>query len=276
MSDEGTAAARSRRWLVVRAVIVVAAALAWTSLFWFLPLQRSLAPLGQASQAITSAIAAATGLAKPWTWVVKSWLLAGVVVVVAARRRGGRRVGLALPTGTGMRLTLLALIVALPLQVLLGLDPAMPAFYRAFFGEKGASWVAANALVLVVEHMFIEGAVLALALPAGLPDVDQRPRRGLLGLGALGALGLGPLVDPSAPGPRTWLGVPREAWPAIVGQGLVFGCIHFTKAPSELVSAFPGGLAVGWLTVRTGSIWPAASLHLGTGAVVLATMWLSR
>jgi membrane protease YdiL (CAAX protease family) len=70
--------------------------------------------------------------------------------------------------------------------------------------------------------------------------------------------------------------VPAAAWPAIVGQGLVFGCIHFTKAPSELLSAFPGGVSVGWLTVRTGSIWPAAALHLGTGAVVLATMWLSR
>jgi hypothetical protein len=264
------------RRVVARAAFVVVLALAWTSLFWFLPPQRMVPSLGAASNAMSAAIVAVTGLAKPWPWVVKSWLLAGVVVVVAARLRGGRRTGLGLPSGVGLRLTLVALLVALPVQVALGMDPAMPAYYRAFFGDRGASWIAANAAVMVVEHMFIEGAVLALALPGGLPDVDERARRGLFGLRALGRVGLGRLVDVGAPGPRTWLGVPAVAWPAIVGQGLVFGCIHFTKAPSELVSAFPGGVAVGWLTVRTGSVWPAAALHLGTGAVVLATMTLTR
>jgi hypothetical protein len=262
--------------LLGRAALVVAVALAWASLFWFLPPQKAWPALQRASEAIGAMIVEASGLRRPWVWVVKSWLLAGVVVAATARWHGGRRTGLLRPSAAGMRLTLLCLLVALPAQIALGLDPAMPAYYRAFFGDRGSSWIAANALVMVVEHMFIEGAVLALALPAGLPDVDERPRRGFFGWRALGAAGLGPLVDPAAPGPRTWLGIPVEAWPAVVGQGLVFGCIHFTKAPSELVSAFPGGVAVGWLTVRTGSVWPAATLHLGTGAVVLGTMLLAR
>jgi hypothetical protein len=175
-----------------------------------------------------------------------------------------------------VRLLVTALVVALPFQIALGLDPAVARYYRMLFGAQGAAWIVANGLVMLVEHLFIEGAVLALALPHGLPDVDERPRRGLFGWRALGALGLGPVVDATAPGPCTFLAVPVDAWPALVAQGIVFGCIHFTKAPSELGGAFPGGVAVGWLTVRTGSVWPAATLHLVTGGVVVATLMLVR
>jgi hypothetical protein len=262
--------------LVARAAVVVVVALAWASLFWFVPPQRAFPFVDAAADAVHDAIRALTGLKRPWLWVAKGWLMAGVVVVVVAALHGGRRTGLSLPTSTGVRLLATALVVALPFQIALGLDPAVARYYRSFFGAHGGSWIAANGLVMLVEHMFIEGAVLSMALPAGLPAVDERPRRGFFGLPALGSLGLGRLVDETAPGPRTFLAVPVEAWPAIVGQGLVFGCIHFSKAPSELVTAFPGGIAVGWLTVRTGSVWPAATLHLVTGAVVVATLALNR
>lgn len=265
--------------LVARAVVVVVVALAWASLFWFVPPQRAFPVVDHAADAVQDVVRAVTGLQRPWLWVAKSWLLAGVVVVAVAALHGSRRTGLALPSTTGLRLLAAALVVALPFQVALGLDPAVARYYRTFFGDHGASWIAANGLVMLVEHMFIEGAVLSLALPAGLPDVDERPRRGLLGRFGrrfFGALGLGRLDDETAPGPRTFLAVPVDAWPAIVGQGLVFGCIHFSKAPSELLTAFPGGVAVGWITVRTGSVWPAATLHLVTGAVVVATLTLVR
>ena len=266
--------------LVARAAVVVVVALAWASLFWFVPPQRASSFVHDAADAVNDGVRALTGLRRPWLWVAKSWLMAGVVVAIVAVVHGGRRAGLALPSRTGLRLLAAALLVALPFQIALGLDPAVARYYRTFFGAHGAEWVAANGLVMLVEHMFIEGAVLSLALPAGLPEVDERPRRGLFGWRALGALGIGPVVDApgasASPGGRTFLAVPGEAWPAIVGQGLVFGCIHFTKAPSELVTAFPGGVAVGWLTVRTGSVWPAATLHLVTGAVVVATLTLAR
>jgi hypothetical protein len=262
--------------LVVRTSAVIAAALAWTSLFWFVPARQAFPFVHAAADAIHGAIRTMTGLRAPWVWVVKSYLLAGVVVLAVAAVRGRHRTGLGLPSSTGLRLFAVAVVVGLPFQVALGLDDSVARYYRSFFGARGAEWIVANALVMLVEHAFIEGAVLSLALPAGLPAVDERPRRGLPGLPFLGSLGVGPLVDPQAPGPRTFLAVPTEAWPAIVGQGLVFGCIHFTKAPSELVTAFPGGIAVGWVTVRTGSVWPAALLHLVTGAVVVLTLFATR
>ncbi len=266
--------------LVARAAVVVLVALAWASLFWFVPPQRALPFVGDAAAAVTAAIAAATGWERPWLWVAKGWLMGGVAVVVVAALHGRRRTGLALPSRAGLRLLGAALLVALPFQIALGLDPAVARYYAVFYGARGAEWIVANGLVMLVEHMFIEGAVLAMALPAGLPEVDERSRRGLFGWRALGALGIGRLVEPpdapAASGPRTFLAMPVEAWPAIVGQGIVFGCVHFTKAPSELVTAFPGGVAVGWLTVRTGSVWPAATLHLVTGAVVLLTLTLAR
>ncbi|MBM4280406.1 MAG: CPBP family intramembrane metalloprotease [Deltaproteobacteria bacterium] len=259
-----------------RVVVVVALALAWTSLFWFVPPQRAFPVVDAAADAVSDAVRAATGLRAPWLWVAKSTLLAGGVVVVVALWQGRHRTGLALPAGPGLGLFAVAVVVALPFQIALGLDDAVARYYRSFFGPRGHEWIVANAVVMLVEHAFIEGVVLSLALSGGLPPVDERPRRGLRGLPWLGALGLGPLVDPTRAGPRTLLAVPIDAWPALIGQGFVFGCIHFTKAPSELVTAFPGGVAVGWLTVRTGSIWPAALLHLVTGAVVFTTLRATR
>jgi hypothetical protein len=260
----------------VRAVVVAAASLGWLSLFWFVPPRRAFPAVREAAEILPRLLRETTGLRAPWIWVLKSWLLAGVVVLVVALVRGRRGTGLGLPNATGLRLVAAALLVALPFQVALGLDPQVAHYYRQFLGPRAGAWIVANVLVMIIEHLFVEGAVLALALPDGFPRPDERPRRGLGPWRALGRLGLGRLCDPGAQGPRTFWAIPVETWPAVVATAVVFGCIHFTKAPSELVTAFPGGLAVGWLTARTGSVWPAALMHLITSAVVTGTLLLAQ
>lgn len=129
---------------------------------------------------------------------------------------------------------------------------------------------AANALVIVVEHALIEGVLFVLALLGGTMGHAPDPPR----TGRLAFLGFGYPIG----GERTlcaWLGVPKEVWPALVGQALVFGLVHMGKDVGELVTAFPGGLGLGLLTYRVRSVWPSVLLHLGTGATVLVTLWVA-
>lgn len=171
------------------------------------------------------------------------------------------------------RLVVLALLVALPAQVALGLSPSMQHFYRRFFEAGGAERILANAITIVSEHLWIEGVVLGLALVPGVVE-QLRAEQSCARRGRLARFGLGFPAN----GPRTasaWLGVPREAWPAIVAQGALFFVVHFTKDPGEVASSLPGGIAVGWLSLRARSFVPAMVLHLVTGAVVLVTMWLA-
>lgn len=172
------------------------------------------------------------------------------------------------------RLLLLALAVALPVQVALGLSPGMQHFYRRFFEDGGGTRILANAITIFTEHLWIEGVVLGLALLPGLVE-RVRAEQGCARVGRFARFGLG---YPES-GPRTvsaWLGVPPEAWPAIAAQGALFFLGHFTKDPFEVATSLPGGLAVGWLSLRTRSFLPAMVLHLVTGAVVICTMWLAR
>jgi membrane protease YdiL (CAAX protease family) len=64
--------------------------------------------------------------------------------------------------------------------------------------------------------------------------------------------------------------------PCLVLEALIFGAVHAGKEWGELVTAFPGGLGLGMLTYRIRSFWPSVALHLGTGAMILATMLLAR
>jgi hypothetical protein len=136
-------------------------------------------------------------------------------------------------------------------------------YYAGFVRRGGAPDVVASAFVVLVEHVYIEGLVLALALPSGgLHPIDEPPRQGKLAW-----LGFG--LPPGERGLLAWLGIPAGAWPALIGQALLFGLVHAGKAVAELWTAFPGGLGLGVLTYRIRSVWPSVLLHLGTGAVIL-------
>lgn len=260
-----------RAWL--RALVVLVPTTAWASLS-FIGLAKQWPLVGEVWRFSRFAFDE-LGVSPAMGWACKGALFTalGIAVLRLFIRRPFLLHALRLDPSM-WRLLLLALLVALPVQVALGLSPGMQHFYRRFFEVGGAERVLANAITIVAEHLWIEGVVLGLALLPGLVERMRDDERGPR-TGRLARFGLG---FPAA-GPRTvsaWLGVPREAWPAIVAQGALFFLGHFTKDPGEVASSLPGGLAVGWLSLRTRSFVPAMVLHLITGAVVLGTMALAR
>lgn len=253
-----------------RAALVTLAGLFWTSWFWLQPMRR--VPLWDASyRFFDRAFLEVFGLGGHWRWVAKSYLFVLVpIALLWLMGRPPRALGLGRMADKGWRIVGVCFVVALPALVWLGLQPGMHRYYSHMFATTGWQALLANALVIVVEHALIEGMILVLALPGGgfshAPDPPRSGRLAFLGFGF-------------PPGDRSffgWLGVPREVWPALVGQALVFGTVHAGKELAELVTAFPGGLGLGLLTYRIRSVWPSVLLHLGTGAIILATIWLSR
>ena len=55
--------------------------------------------------------------------------------------------------------------------------------------------------------------------------------------------------------------------PAVVATALVFGAFHLDAG--TIIPIFFTGLALGWLYVRTGSLWPCIAAHAGQNAIVL-------
>lgn len=61
----------------------------------------------------------------------------------------------------------------------------------------------------------------------------------------------------------------------VVGSAAIFGAFHFSLW--QFVPAVALGLALGWLTLRRRSLWPAIALHCAyNGLVVLAAFLLAR
>lgn len=255
-----------------RAILVTLLGLFWTSWFWMQP-TRSWPVWGDAYRAYDEWMRDWFNLsARYWRWVVKSYLFVGIpILILWFCGLPPRALGLGRMAQNGWRIVALSFVIALPFLVWLGLRPGMHRYYAHIFDVEGWHAVVANALVIAVEHAMIEGVILVLALPPGVfRDLDDPPRRGRLAF-----LGLGFPIG----GPRTlyaWLGVPKHVFPALIGQALVFGAVHWGKDFGEFVTAFPGGFGLGLLTFRIRSVWPSVLLHLGTGSVVLLTIWLSR
>ena len=55
--------------------------------------------------------------------------------------------------------------------------------------------------------------------------------------------------------------------PAVVATALVFGAFHLDAG--TIIPIFFTGLALGWLYVRTGSLWPCIAAHAGQNAIAL-------
>jgi hypothetical protein len=258
------------RRAIIRAAVVGVLGFLWTCLHWFAP-AREWPFFGDFSRAFQALIVDNTGMPRLMAWATRSAILtfASYWIIRFAVRRPFALTSWHLPPDM-RRLLLLALVVAFPFQVLLGLDDAVQQYYRRMFEEGGGWRILANAIAIACEHVWVEGVVLGLAIVPGVLAATDVARTG-----RLSRFGLGFPVD----GPRTvnaWLGIPRAAWPAIIAQGAVYFLVHFKKAPSEVATSLPAGIAVGWLSLRTRSFAPAAILHLATGAVVLTTIALSR
>ena len=57
------------------------------------------------------------------------------------------------------------------------------------------------------------------------------------------------------------------AGPAIVSTALVFSALHLDTG--TIIPIFITGLALGWLNVRTGSLWPCIAAHAAQNAIAL-------
>ena len=61
--------------------------------------------------------------------------------------------------------------------------------------------------------------------------------------------------------------------PAVVASSLVFAALHLE--PGSMIPIFFTGLFLGWLYVRTGSLWPCIAAHAGQNTLaLLATRFL--
>ena len=71
-----------------------------------------------------------------------------------------------------------------------------------------------------------------------------------------------------------WWGLePVGLW-AILGGGFLFGIVHVGARPIELVTSFPGGLLLCYVTYRSRSIWPGWCVHVAQMALAIGFLAL--
>ena len=260
----------SMRGALLRAGVVTLFGLFWVSLFWLQPARQW--PLwGDVWLFFDRLFLDLFSLTGRGRWVVKSALFVTVpLLLLWGLGKPPRALGFGKMADKGWRIIAVGFLVSLPVLLWLGFQPGMQSYYRSMFSLGAWDLYLSSSVVIFFEHVFIEGIILALALPGGSFEAhgEEPPRQGPLAF-----LGFG-----FTPGPKTlgnWLGVPLWVWPALIGQALVFGVVHFGKEVSELISAFPGGLGLGLLTWRIRTVWPSVILHLGTGAIILGAAYLA-
>lgn len=67
---------------------------------------------------------------------------------------------------------------------------------------------------------------------------------------------------------------PRLGWLSVFVAMLPYVMIHFVKPAPEAAAAIVGGLVMGYLAIRTGSIVWGAALHMGVAALMdVASLW---
>lgn len=260
---------------ILRATIVCGLGFVWTWFVWFKP-ARSFPVMQDVILAVERAFTVVPITGSP-AWALRScvFILVPLAIILAIVRRPAA-LGLGRVEPDGWRIVALGLAIASPFCIWLGMRPGMQAYYAHMFGDGGWKPLLANALVIVVEHAWIQGVILSLALPRGASaphSVTSHSRRGALAFIGLGFPAGLPRDERSV---WQWLGVPAIATPSLVLQALVFGSVHVGKEFDEVIAAFPGGLGLGLLTYRSGSVWPSVTLHLSTGAMIVGTILLTR
>lgn len=204
------------------------------------------------------------GLAVPWL------LAAGVG---AGRPRD---LGLRVPNRLGLRLVGCGLVLSLPLLGWMVQSPGIAEHYVGQFRPKAAPALLYYAVNMSVEHILLQGLLLAMFRP-GL----RWPPPPLVALGGstraqrmLRWLGLAQPTEGliGAARLRAWLGLPPDCVPAVLLSGLLFGAVHLGKDPRELLLSFPGGVVSAYLAYRTNSLLTPFLLHLLTALASLGMM----
>ena len=63
--------------------------------------------------------------------------------------------------------------------------------------------------------------------------------------------------------------------PALLIHAITPTILHIGLCPTELIGSFPGQVAIGWIALRGGSIWPALFLHAVVGLIPEISMLLT-
>jgi len=59
-------------------------------------------------------------------------------------------------------------------------------------------------------------------------------------------------------------------WPTIIVTAILFGVFHEVLAPGRLLPSTLLGVALGWVRLRTGSLWPGMLMHATLNGLVLS------
>lgn len=172
-------------------------------------------------------------------WQVAGWYSLALLLLMLAltwARPSDPWMGLRRSLHRGVRTTLTGVVLSVPLGFSLAALVANP------WGSPLAEFL--QFLTVVPEHFVIFGIVATLLMPGrrlGWPRPSERQGGG--------------------------------AAYAVVATGILFGLAHIGKPHvAEVVASFPLGLLFAWMTIHSGSIWPAVVAHGALNLVPMAVM----
>lgn len=175
-------------------------------------------------------------------WQVLAAYAFGLALPITALKLAGvpdAGSALAWPVRGGTRVTAVGVVLGLPVGFWLAIVAADAR--RSSLGEL------LEYLLIVPEHFLIFGFLGALLLPG----------RRLCW-------------------PRGGKQQGADAFYAIAATGIVFGLAHIGKAShAEIISSFPLGVLFAWMTVLSGSIWPAVIAHCTLNLVPMVVLALA-
>ena len=202
-----------------------------------------------------------------WPWLLTQFLVALVpVLLYLAFRRRPRDIGLGRFNVLGWRLIAISVLLSIPFGLWIiytypGASP-LPGTFREAVLTLG------RLTAIVPEHVLVCGLFVAMMLPdRRLPaKVPVAGVGGPWGKRILRWLGLAQPVEGGRVLP--WFGLTAASFVAVVTSGILFWLAHLGKASIVEVSlSLPGGVAVAYVTLRCGSIWPAIIAHFAMNLI---------
>ncbi len=196
-----------------------------------------------------------------WLWLLTQFLVAVVpVLLYLAFRRRPRDIGLGGFNVLGWRLIAASVLLSIPFGFLIIYTyPDVPLLPNSF---RDAAFTLGRLTAIVPEHILICGLFVALMLPdRRLPaKVPVAGVGGPWGKCALRWLGLAQPAEGGRVLP--WFGLTAASFVAVIASGVLFWLAHLGKVSIVEVSlSLPGGIAVAYVTLRCGSVWPAIIAH---------------
>lgn len=153
--------------------------------------------------------------------------------------------------------------------------------FRAFrldVAPEAGSLLLALALFVGLRLLVVGYAIAASAAGFSPPTGEGANLATLFGPGPLGVVTtvlvvavLGPVLEEAALR-GVLLGALRERigpWPAVLVTALAFSLLHVSAWSFVPLTVL--GVALGWLAVRSRSLWPAIALHVAYNALILAS-----